>query len=134
MASSASLALPDDLRPAAAPLAVPASRLNISDWRGADTPDFRAAWDDLASRAAEPNPFFESWYLLPALRAHDPAGEVRLFCLHRGPSRRHRGWLSAGCSGCSGCDGCNGRSGCNARSGCNGLLLGFKAFVRHATS
>lgn len=83
MASSASLALPDDLRPAAAPLAVPASRLTISDWRGADTPDFRAAWDDLASRAAEPNPFFESWYLLPALRAHDPAGEVRLFCLRQ---------------------------------------------------
>ncbi len=83
LASSASLALPDDLRPAAAPLAVPASHLSISDWRGADTPDFRAAWDDLASRAAEPNPFFESWYLLPALRAHDPAGEVRLFCPHR---------------------------------------------------
>jgi CelD/BcsL family acetyltransferase involved in cellulose biosynthesis len=32
----------------------------------------------LAERTGEPNPFFESWYLLPALRVHDPAGEVRL--------------------------------------------------------
>jgi CelD/BcsL family acetyltransferase involved in cellulose biosynthesis len=27
-----------------------------------------AAWDALARRASEPNPFFESWYLLPSLR------------------------------------------------------------------
>lgn len=27
-----------------------------------------AAWDRLARSAAEPNPFFESWYLLPSLR------------------------------------------------------------------
>ncbi|WP_232332722.1 GNAT family N-acetyltransferase [Novosphingobium aquimarinum] len=27
-----------------------------------------AAWDALAGRASEPNPFFESWYLLPSLR------------------------------------------------------------------
>ena len=25
-----------------------------------------AEWDALARRAAEPNPFFESWYLLPS--------------------------------------------------------------------
>jgi len=62
---------------------VPAAQVSITDWRGADSPDFRAAWDALASCAAEPNPFFESWYLLPALRAHDPAGEVRLFCLQQ---------------------------------------------------
>lgn len=37
-----------------------------------------AAWDALAQRAIEPNPFFESWYLLPALRAFDPAGDVRI--------------------------------------------------------
>jgi len=82
MASSAALVLPEDARPAAAPLAAPAVDASVSDWRGADNPDFRAAWDDLAGRAAEPNPFFESWYLLPALRAHDPEGDVRLFCLH----------------------------------------------------
>lgn len=84
MASSASLALPEAARQTAAALAAPAVDVSVSvrDWRGTDSPDFRAAWDHLAERAAEPNPFFESWYLLPALRAHDPASEVRLFCLH----------------------------------------------------
>lgn len=45
-------------------------------WR--DCTDDIRAWDALATRAAEPNPFFESWYLLPALRAFDPAGQVRI--------------------------------------------------------
>jgi CelD/BcsL family acetyltransferase involved in cellulose biosynthesis len=31
-------------------------------------PATRAAWERLAARAAEPNPFFEPWYLLPGLR------------------------------------------------------------------
>jgi CelD/BcsL family acetyltransferase involved in cellulose biosynthesis len=33
-----------------------------------DTPAFRAAWDLLVAQAAEPNPFFEPWLLIPALR------------------------------------------------------------------
>lgn len=37
-----------------------------------------AAWDRLAETAAEPNPFFESWCLLPALKALDSKGKVRL--------------------------------------------------------
>jgi CelD/BcsL family acetyltransferase involved in cellulose biosynthesis len=37
-----------------------------------------AAWDALAQCATEPNPFFENWYLLPALMAFDPLGKVRL--------------------------------------------------------
>lgn len=48
------------------------------DWRSFEDPEARHAWDALAQCAAEPNPFFESWYLLPALRAHDPQGNVRL--------------------------------------------------------
>ena len=36
------------------------------------------AWDALALCAAEPNPFYESWYLLPALRAFDREGDVFL--------------------------------------------------------
>ncbi|QZH76474.1 MAG: GNAT family N-acetyltransferase [Erythrobacter sp.] len=40
-----------------------------------------AAWDGLAKSAAEPNPFFESWYLLPALRAFDSDGAVKLVML-----------------------------------------------------
>jgi CelD/BcsL family acetyltransferase involved in cellulose biosynthesis len=33
-----------------------------------DTPAFRAAWDVLVTQASEPNPFFEPWLLIPALR------------------------------------------------------------------
>ncbi len=36
------------------------------------------AWDALALCAAEPNPFFESWYLLPSLQALDTTGRVRI--------------------------------------------------------
>ena len=35
----------------------------------------------MSQSAAEPNPFHESWFLLPALRALDPGERVRLFCL-----------------------------------------------------
>lgn len=41
----------------------------------------RVEWDALATWASEPNPFFESWALLPALRALDPDGEVELLCV-----------------------------------------------------
>lgn len=37
-----------------------------------------ARWDALAAVASEPNPFFESWYLLPSLRALDPQGKVEM--------------------------------------------------------
>jgi CelD/BcsL family acetyltransferase involved in cellulose biosynthesis len=43
-----------------------------------DSPEARLAWDALALCAAEPNPFHESWYLLPALRTLDPAGSVAI--------------------------------------------------------
>ena len=35
-------------------------------------------WDALAAEASEPNPFFESWYLMPSLRAFDPDGEIAI--------------------------------------------------------
>ena len=41
-------------------------------------------WDALALDAAEPNPFFESWYLLPALRRFDKAGKVEILRFERG--------------------------------------------------
>jgi len=41
-------------------------------------------WDALALSTAEPNPFFESWYLLPALRRFDPAGKVEILRFERG--------------------------------------------------
>lgn len=65
-------------------------------WRECDNEAFVAQWDDLAARAAEPNPFYESWYLLPSLRALDPQGKVDLLCMEHGghlaglmPIRRH---------------------------------------------
>ncbi|EIZ80597.1 hypothetical protein WSK_0876 [Novosphingobium sp. Rr 2-17] len=42
------------------------SQLACIPWRDLQTQV--EAWDRLAAEAAEPNPFFESWYLLPSLR------------------------------------------------------------------
>ena len=74
----ASLALQSiDARAMAGP-APPVGFSRVADWRTLDTPDGRKAWDALALEAAEPNPFHESWYLLPALRALDPQGSVSI--------------------------------------------------------
>ena len=69
-------------RPAVpAQLHVPDVRFALRDWRELERPEETARWDALAQWAAEPNPFFESWYLLPSLRAFDPHGAVRLACV-----------------------------------------------------
>ncbi len=62
----------------AAPLPLPAAGIRSVDWRQFEQTEQRLAWNALAQCASEPNPFFESWYLLPALRAHDPHGSVRM--------------------------------------------------------
>jgi len=72
---------PASIAPDAKPLVAPAAgagRCAISavPWR--DLAGDADAWDRLADAASEPNPFFESWYLLPSLEAYDPAGELRL--------------------------------------------------------
>lgn len=59
----------------------PELRLVRRDWRAFQTPAQIARWDALAEWAAEPNPFHEAWFLLPALRSFDPAGRVALLCL-----------------------------------------------------
>jgi len=82
-------------------------------WCGFEAGDLREAWDALAVAAVEPNPFFESWSLLPALRALDPEGSVELLIVESGgrivglmPIRREgsyyghrlphlRGWVHA---------------------------------------
>ena len=43
----------------------------------------RGAWDGLARRLSAPNPFFESWYLLPGLARFDPGQRVLLASLQR---------------------------------------------------
>ncbi|MFM5948848.1 MAG: GNAT family N-acetyltransferase, partial [Novosphingobium sp.] len=57
--------------------------LKASSWQSVSGANL-AAWADLAGRASEPNPFFESWYLLPALRSFDPEGAAELLVLERG--------------------------------------------------
>ncbi|MDP3906979.1 GNAT family N-acetyltransferase [Novosphingobium sp.] len=64
----------------AAAIPLPAPIMRTASWSSFDAPDARAAWDKLAQRASEPNPFFESWYLLPALRTQDPDQSVTLLC------------------------------------------------------
>lgn len=69
------------------PEAIPCSlqiAIEARDWRELDTSAEIARWDALAQWASEPNPFHESWYLLPALRAFDPNGEVTMLCLESG--------------------------------------------------
>lgn len=56
-------------------------RVIVRDWRELDHPAGIARWDALAFLAKEPNPFLESWYLLPALREFAQEREVQLFCL-----------------------------------------------------
>lgn len=58
---------------AAASLRLIAPNLTFVPWRQLETEI--DAWDRLACRASEPNPFFESWYLLPSLR-HLPETEA----------------------------------------------------------
>lgn len=57
---------------------MPTATIRPVPWPSMDSPKARLAWDALALCAAEPNPFHESWYLLPALRALDPKGSVAL--------------------------------------------------------
>lgn len=61
-----------------------AARLTLRRWADCDNPADIAAWDALARTAAEPNPFYESWFLLPSLRALDPDGAVDLAWLEIG--------------------------------------------------
>jgi CelD/BcsL family acetyltransferase involved in cellulose biosynthesis len=51
------------------------------DWPCCAAPSVLHSWNALAQLAVEPNPFHESWYLLPALRSLDPGetAQVLLF-------------------------------------------------------
>ncbi len=80
MASKAERAPVSATQQQAAPAPLPAASIRVQDWRLFEDPEARLAWDALARCAAEPNPFFESWYLLPALRAHDADGRAHLLC------------------------------------------------------
>ncbi|HUQ13946.1 MAG TPA: GNAT family N-acetyltransferase [Novosphingobium sp.] len=91
------------------------SVLVVGSWRRWADGGTIARWDALARGVAEPNPFLESWYLLPALRRFDPAGQVEIVRFERGgeliglmpverawrygrwPVPHLRGWLHPNC-------------------------------------
>ena len=57
------------------------ARLSVAPWRRfADD----AGWDALATRATEPNPFAERWFMRASLDAFDRRGEVALAALEVG--------------------------------------------------
>lgn len=60
------------------------SALIVAPWNSWVDAEAARRWDVLARDASTPNPFFESWYLLPALRRFDPAGTIRIARLERG--------------------------------------------------
>jgi len=80
LAGSAVSALTTLPRAPADAMGVSCTRFEARDWRTLDEAAI-AMWDDLAQATVEPNPFYESWYLLPSLRLFDPNGEVELLCL-----------------------------------------------------
>lgn len=55
-------------------------RLSARDWRGFGEAEVEG-WDALAQASAEPNPFYESWHLLPSLGMFDADDQVELLCL-----------------------------------------------------
>lgn len=58
----------DSFRSRRGKLSAGASTLRLLTLEELQEPVLLAAWERLVTRAAEPNPFFEPWYLLPSLR------------------------------------------------------------------
>lgn len=55
--------------------------LRLVPWAALSDPESIRSWDALAACAIEPNPFLESWYLLPSLRLLSDQTEVNLLRL-----------------------------------------------------
>jgi len=52
------------------------SVISVDDFTGLE--DYIQAWDDLAANALEPNPFYEPWTLLPALKGIAKGKDIRV--------------------------------------------------------
>ncbi len=76
MASSAAPVAPSAKPIIGSAAVTPRCAISAVAWR--DLAQELAAWDTLADKACEPNPFFESWHLLPSLEAYDPRGDLRV--------------------------------------------------------
>ena len=68
----------------AAPAAAPSLSVRAIDWPCCAAPSILHAWNTLAQFAIEPNPFHESWYLLPALRGLDTDETVQMLLFEAG--------------------------------------------------
>jgi CelD/BcsL family acetyltransferase involved in cellulose biosynthesis len=64
--------------------AAPTLSVRVVDWPCCAASSIASRWDLLARQVAEPNPFLESWYLLPALRTLDPDETLQIFLLEHG--------------------------------------------------
>jgi hypothetical protein len=62
----------------------PAVTARALDWPCCAAPSVLLSWNALALYAVEPNPFHESWYLLPALRQLDPGETVQYLLFESG--------------------------------------------------
>ena len=61
--------------------------LMLEDWTGLN--QYLEEWDDLAASALEPNPFYESWMLLPALESFSRGRSPRIVLIFApNPSRK----------------------------------------------
>ncbi|MDT0508829.1 GNAT family N-acetyltransferase [Novosphingobium sp. MMS21-SN21R] len=73
------------LSPAATPLAPPGTvHARALPWHAWADDVGRSRWHALAEAATTPNPFFEPWYLIPALESFDAKGAVQLFLVELG--------------------------------------------------
>src|SRR5436190_3850041 len=63
-------------------VAVPFSARSVSDWTELEA--IAESWQDLAAAAAEPNPFYEPWMLLPALRSFARNARIEVVLVSRG--------------------------------------------------
>ncbi|WP_336986007.1 GNAT family N-acetyltransferase [Altererythrobacter aquiaggeris] len=54
----------------------------LVSYASAARPQFVAQWDALARRASEPNPFYESWYLLPSMAELADGKEISIFAVY----------------------------------------------------
>ena len=61
-----------------AELSAPLSQMRLLSLAEVTQPAFLAGWERLVARAAEPNPFFEPWFLVPALEQWGGAGRVTI--------------------------------------------------------
>jgi Acetyltransferase (GNAT) domain len=60
--------------------------LSINAIAALENVDFQTGWKQLALDAVEPNPFYDAWFLGPALKAFDTKAAVSLFTLWHGPA------------------------------------------------